>query len=531
MLDNRMRRELLTKARQSGFPGSILDVYSAYEQGRDLIAEYQQDQKVKQAQQMSDFAASQTMSQPQPQQPQQQQIPSSPPNVQANVPIQMPEQQQPLVNSSRATNVGLVSDQTGSYKGEAIFAKGGFKTTKYIAKSEGPGCPDGYFKDNTGNCVEILPKSNFRGKKYFDILSSEEQQQRCLDFPGAEGCYKNRAEALENKSLPGYIRRNVAETLSNVRSSKDKYGLSDIYSGLKSLKTLEQKPLTIEEFDDLTNGYGTEILKTGEHPEILSFLDQESINRTIKKQYEPYSKKKLEQITDPVTGKLRPTNDPRAQIDLRETMWERQPTKENKTTGTIDERRQELGYPINMGVNDLFFNRNEGVGELPMKAVKTGVAGLIEDKWIIDKNGIAKLNPNYKGNLTEEGKAWIEKASSKYGIDPAVIGYFNQSTMSDSKKTLADYDPTLLVESERYSKQPILSVDMENKNAPVLSWAQREPYLPKYAPDMEGVKPVTGAIKTGFLPKKKKKKKGGAKCYTCNQSKLQVQYNNAKYKK
>ena len=130
MLDNIKRKELLSKARQAGFPGSILDVFSAYEQGRDLIAEYQQEQKMKQAQQMSDFVVSQTLQQPQIQQPQQaqQQLPSSPPVVQANVPVQMSEQQQPLVDSSRSTNVGIVPNQTGSYKGEAIFAKGGFKS-------------------------------------------------------------------------------------------------------------------------------------------------------------------------------------------------------------------------------------------------------------------------------------------------------------------------------------------------------------------------------------------------------------------
>jgi len=45
MLDNQTRRELLSKARQSGFPGSILDVFTAYEQGKDLIGEFQQQQQ------------------------------------------------------------------------------------------------------------------------------------------------------------------------------------------------------------------------------------------------------------------------------------------------------------------------------------------------------------------------------------------------------------------------------------------------------------------------------------------------------
>jgi uncharacterized membrane protein (UPF0127 family) len=44
-MDNSTRRELLDKARSSGFPGSILDVYSAYSQGRDLIEEFVQEQQ------------------------------------------------------------------------------------------------------------------------------------------------------------------------------------------------------------------------------------------------------------------------------------------------------------------------------------------------------------------------------------------------------------------------------------------------------------------------------------------------------
>ena len=48
MLDNQTRRELLSKARQTGFPGSILDVFAAYEQGKDLIGEFQQQQSQQQ---------------------------------------------------------------------------------------------------------------------------------------------------------------------------------------------------------------------------------------------------------------------------------------------------------------------------------------------------------------------------------------------------------------------------------------------------------------------------------------------------
>jgi hypothetical protein len=229
----------------------------------------------------------------------------------------------------------------------------------------------------------------------------------------------------------------------------------------------------------------------------------------IKDAYAVYNANKLAQITDPRTGKLLPTNDPRAQIDLRETMWKRQPTKENRTEGTIDENRQTLSYPTNMGENDLFFNRSEGVGDLPMRAVKTGIAGLIENKWIIDKNGKGTLNPNYKGKLDEDGKEWAEKAVSKYGLDPAVIGYFNQSAMSDSKKTLSDYDPSLLLPSERYSKQPIISV---GEIGDQLTWAPRkgEIMTNKNVADEEGQPRVIGATNmSGVDIPKKKKATGG----------------------
>ena len=43
-MDNATRRGLLTKHRQSQFPGSILDVFRAYDQGIDLLGEFEQQQ-------------------------------------------------------------------------------------------------------------------------------------------------------------------------------------------------------------------------------------------------------------------------------------------------------------------------------------------------------------------------------------------------------------------------------------------------------------------------------------------------------
>ena len=45
-MDNSTRRQLLDKARSAGYPGSILDAFTAYDQGRDLIGEFVQQQQM-----------------------------------------------------------------------------------------------------------------------------------------------------------------------------------------------------------------------------------------------------------------------------------------------------------------------------------------------------------------------------------------------------------------------------------------------------------------------------------------------------
>lgn len=49
-MNNQLRRHLLNRHRASGFPGSILDVYRAYDQGVDLISQYEQQQMMQQQQ-------------------------------------------------------------------------------------------------------------------------------------------------------------------------------------------------------------------------------------------------------------------------------------------------------------------------------------------------------------------------------------------------------------------------------------------------------------------------------------------------
>lgn len=491
-MDNATRKDLLYKARAAGYPGSILDVFAAYDQGRDLISEFQQQQKQQQLQQMSNVAA-QNSGLEQPQQTQAQiPQPSIPqPNIppQSNIPnFKVPQQPTPVDIQSQNSPMGIVSGQTGPNQARAIFAKGGF--------TPGPGCPEGYFKNNEGKCVEILPQSNSRDKAYINKITED----YCKEFPGAEGCFKNRSEALQNKELSGYALKNIKEAFENF-NPESQYARNDAYSGLKSLKTLEQKPLTVKEFDAITNGYGTKLLteEVGNETsaKILEMLDKEEY---IKNLYSTYNKNKLTKITDPVTGKLLPTNDPRAQSSLRETF------------PGFGKSKKDLGYPELNDEYNMF-----GSADFPKTGNNLGAVGLMDEKYIRNSEGKYKVNPNYKGKLSEEGKKWIKTATTKYGMDPAVIGYYANSSLTTpnlEKKSLAELDPSLLVESDRYSKQPIISVGEMGEQ---LTWAPRQGEVTsvKNVADFEGKPRVFGTNMSGVELKKKKKKLGGPICYTC----------------
>jgi hypothetical protein len=368
-MDNATRKELLYRARAAGYPGSILDVFANYAQGRDLIAEFQQQQQLQQAQQMSDMAAQQVgleqpqqqMQQPQQQmQPQMPVVPSSPTPAPNFTPPQPPA---PIGVQSQNSPMGMVSGESGPNQGRAIFATGGF---------------------------------------------------------------------------------------------------------------------------------------TEEDP--------------IKDLYAPYNKKKLEKITDPRTGKLLPTNDPRAQSLLRESFYNNAPAdrKIPYTKAEIErgQNKIDVGYPINPPEgNNMFSDR------FPNEARNLGVAGLFEPKYFTNGNEKATKNPNYwKGNLTEDGKEWLELIKSKYGIDPAVLGYYRGSSWGADKnenKTLADFYPQILVESEKYSKQPIISV---GEFGDQLTWAPRKGDIMtnKNVADEEGQPRVIGATNmSGVDIPKKKKATGG----------------------
>ena len=126
MPDNSQKLQLIQAIRQSGFPGSATDVFSAYDQGRDLIGEFvaQQQQQEQQEQQQSQQQGNQGMAQGGPPQPSPMNRPDgrvSQPNV--NQPID--NNQGHLVQAGDTQNVGIQDLPTGPAQSQRIQAREG----------------------------------------------------------------------------------------------------------------------------------------------------------------------------------------------------------------------------------------------------------------------------------------------------------------------------------------------------------------------------------------------------------------------
>jgi uncharacterized membrane protein (UPF0127 family) len=146
-MDNSTRRQLLDKARSAGYPGSILEAFTAYDQGRDLIQEFVQQQQMQPQMQVA-------------QTPQEQEQGLRPaheagnveqsmafPDVQPGqsfntmgmkVPINIDkiDNQGNLVESYKAVPPGIANLPTGPYEGTVIesparMQKGGFHQKIY----------------------------------------------------------------------------------------------------------------------------------------------------------------------------------------------------------------------------------------------------------------------------------------------------------------------------------------------------------------------------------------------------------------
>ena len=128
-MDNATRKELLYRARAAGYPGSILDVYANYDQGKDIIAEFQDQQRHQQMSQMASQQSGLQQGGQQPQidmQPQPVAMPAIPSSPTPSPNFTPPQPPAPIGVQSQDTPVGIVSGQSGPNQGRAIFATGGF---------------------------------------------------------------------------------------------------------------------------------------------------------------------------------------------------------------------------------------------------------------------------------------------------------------------------------------------------------------------------------------------------------------------
>ena len=148
MPTNQTRRQLLDRVKASNFPGSILDVFKAADQGVDLVAEYEQQQMQEQQMQVANT-------------PQEQQVglreqhamgntdaSMAFPNVQPNqsfntvgmkapINIEKINDQGHLVESYKNVPPGIQDLPTGPYKGTIIESPAGYQTggPKRVTKS------------------------------------------------------------------------------------------------------------------------------------------------------------------------------------------------------------------------------------------------------------------------------------------------------------------------------------------------------------------------------------------------------------
>tara|TARA_R110002050_G_scaffold119317_1_gene237100 strand:- start:1272 stop:3653 length:2382 start_codon:yes stop_codon:yes gene_type:complete len=175
MPDNSQKLQLIQAIRQSGFPGSATDVFSAYDQGRDLIGEFvaqQQQQQEQQEQQQSQQQGNQGMAQGGPPQPPPMNRPDgrvSQPNV--NQPVD--NNQGHLVQAGDTQNVGIQDLPTGPAQSQMIQAReggvkkyraGGVKKAKpYISKYSNGG---GIFRTKKQKKIDEANKQILEGNLY-----------------------------------------------------------------------------------------------------------------------------------------------------------------------------------------------------------------------------------------------------------------------------------------------------------------------------------------------------------------------------
>lgn len=206
-MDNATRKELLYRARATGYPGSILDVFANYDQGKDLIAEFQQQQQMQQMSQMASqqsglqqsIQGNQPQIEMQPQPVAMPAIPSLPTPAPKFTPPQPP---QPIGVQSQQAPMGIVSGQTGPNQGRAIFKTGGVKYDE-----GGPVNPNFQYSYDTSKSFAENQELNRRAqvagwnsvgqyeKSGWGYNTVKQKQQELLNNPEAQKF----AKPIENK--------------------------------------------------------------------------------------------------------------------------------------------------------------------------------------------------------------------------------------------------------------------------------------------------------------------------------------------
>ena len=320
-MDNSTRRELLNKARTTGYPGSILDAFTAYDQGRDLIGEFIQEQQQAAAQPPMQIA--QTPEEQQQglrpaheagQTDQSMAFPGVQPGQSFNtvgmkVPINIDkvDNQGNLVESYRAVPPGIQNLPTGPYEGTVIespakMQKGGFHQKIYTDPEKFAVANKAYNDSLTfyNNSAKRFPKDLYKYEKLKWFPIENEEIDLGTDSSGRQivTTVQRPDPVSKQKILPThYYSKKAQYTGSSVKTNKvtDKGG--DIYEGeqlYEVYKKPTQEPVyqTRPEVKNLPYKDVTDALKNKDAGIVREYTTKE-LNPKYKKVYDksPYSVK------------------------------------------------------------------------------------------------------------------------------------------------------------------------------------------------------------------------------------------------
>ena len=320
-MDNSTRRQLLDRARSAGFPGSILDVYAAYDQGRDLVQEHIQQQQMASTQPPMQVA----------QTPQEQEQGLRPaheagnvnqsmafPNVQPGqsfntvgmkVPINIDkvDNQGNLVESYKAVPPGIQNLPTGPYEGTVIespakMQKGGFHQKIYTDPEKFAVANKAYNDSLTfyNKSAKRFPKDLYKYEKLKWFPIENEEIDLGTDSSGRQivTTVQRPDPVSKQKILPThYYSKKAQYRGSSVKTNKvtDKGG--DVYEGdqlYEVYKKPTQEPVyqTRPEVKNLPYKDVTDALKNKDAGIIREYTTKE-LNPKYKKVYDksPYNVK------------------------------------------------------------------------------------------------------------------------------------------------------------------------------------------------------------------------------------------------